>query len=232
MTGVGVLIAVSVLGIKWGWQPVAGGGIEYIIQIEPQTLESLKNGQDLQSDLPPLNEIRSYRITVGSERLPHEGEPPPAPRPASTAPAIETSAKAPPAVKASPPTAKAADGPDLAQPQKISTELPAAAHPMPWVTEGAPAGRDPWVKQAGGSLPPSSSAAGAAPAAAAASQTPAPPHVESEGEVKKPWWALTATLLGLFTSFGLNLYLGLIAWDLRARYRNVVARLKQDASSS
>jgi hypothetical protein len=79
MTGLLVCLWAAAMGIEYGWQPVAGGGIEYIIQIEPALLESLKSGRDVFSDLPSsVSNVRRYRITVGNERLPHHGEPLPA----------------------------------------------------------------------------------------------------------------------------------------------------------
>ncbi|HVA51610.1 MAG TPA: hypothetical protein VNH11_35040 [Pirellulales bacterium] len=78
MTGILVCLSAAALGVDYGWQPVAGGGIEYIIQIEPQMLDALKSGHDIFSDLPgSVRQVRSYRITVGTARLPHHGEPPP-----------------------------------------------------------------------------------------------------------------------------------------------------------
>jgi len=60
-----------------GWQQLDDGGYEYIIQIEPEMLDSLRAGRNILSDLPPaLQNIRRYRITVGNEPLPHEGIPP------------------------------------------------------------------------------------------------------------------------------------------------------------
>lgn len=84
-----VCCAVAAVGVDFGWQPVAGGGVEYIIQLEPQMLERLKAGEDIFSDLPPRSgNIRGYRITVGTAVLPHHGEPLPAaatPEPQRTA---------------------------------------------------------------------------------------------------------------------------------------------------
>ena len=78
MNGVLALVAAATLGIDVGWQPLDDGGFEYIIQLEPQTLDSLRDGQDLSSHLPPsLQGVRTYRITVGNGPLPHKGEPPP-----------------------------------------------------------------------------------------------------------------------------------------------------------
>lgn len=89
MMGIMVCCAAAAVGVDFGWQPVAGGGVEYIIQLEPQMLERLKAGEDIFSDLPPRSaNIRGYRITVGTAMLPHHGEPPPAaatPEPQRTA---------------------------------------------------------------------------------------------------------------------------------------------------
>jgi hypothetical protein len=78
MNAVLAIVAAATLGIDVGWQPLDDGGFEYIIQLEPQTLDSLRDGQDLSSQLPPsLQGVRTYRITVGNGPLPHKGEPPP-----------------------------------------------------------------------------------------------------------------------------------------------------------
>jgi hypothetical protein len=76
MTGVLVCLSAAVLGVDFGWQPLADGGVEYIIQIEPQMLDSLQDGQSLSSALPAFgHNIRRYRIVVGTADLPHHGEP-------------------------------------------------------------------------------------------------------------------------------------------------------------
>lgn len=87
MTGVLVCLSAAVLGVDFGWQPLTDGGIEYIIQIEPQMLDSLQEGQSLSSALPSSgHNIRRYRIVVGTAELPHHGEPLPEP-PADERPA-------------------------------------------------------------------------------------------------------------------------------------------------
>lgn len=69
-------MAMLVTGISYGWQKLPEGGYVYIVQIEPHTLEALKAGQVIQSDLPPnLRGVRSYRITVGLGDVPREGTP-------------------------------------------------------------------------------------------------------------------------------------------------------------
>lgn len=76
MTGLLVCLSAAALGVDYGWQPIAGGGIEYVIQIEPQMLDALKRGEDVSSALPAgAQNIRRYRILVGDATLPHHGEP-------------------------------------------------------------------------------------------------------------------------------------------------------------
>ena len=76
MCGTVLLVAAVAVGIDVGWQPLPGGGVEYIIQIEPQMLESFEPGLLAASDVPPhLGQIRSYRIIVGTDDLPREDPP-------------------------------------------------------------------------------------------------------------------------------------------------------------
>lgn len=72
-----ILLACATPMVDVGWQQLDDGAYEYIIQIEPSQLDSLRAGHDVMSDLPPaLRDIRRYRITVGTGPLPHEGIPP------------------------------------------------------------------------------------------------------------------------------------------------------------
>jgi len=104
-----ILLAAAVVGVDYGWQPRAGGGFEYIIQIEPEMLDSLSNGEDIVSDLPPyLRGVRSYRITVGSGEVPRLGTPPLA-TPERDTPA--TSSQADTNQPATPPTFEVVDDP-------------------------------------------------------------------------------------------------------------------------
>ncbi len=56
-----------------GWRPLPEGGIEYIIQINPELLTLLQQGDTFSSDVPPqLRDVRSYRIVWGSGPVPRE----------------------------------------------------------------------------------------------------------------------------------------------------------------
>ncbi len=44
--------------------------MEYIIQIEPQLIDTLAKDHDLSSDVPAGLDVRRFRITVGTGKLP------------------------------------------------------------------------------------------------------------------------------------------------------------------
>jgi hypothetical protein len=83
-------LATTLVGVEVGWQRIPEGGMEYIIQLDPQTLESLRAGQTVQSDIPPnAGDVRSYRIVAGakgSRVLPRDTPPPELPNPAPETP--------------------------------------------------------------------------------------------------------------------------------------------------
>ncbi len=72
------LLVPATLGVDYGWERKPDGTIEYVIQIEPEAVESMKTGTELISDLPPqLRNIRTYKIKVGRDRLPNHNQLPP-----------------------------------------------------------------------------------------------------------------------------------------------------------
>jgi hypothetical protein len=78
-------LATVALGFDVGWQRLPEGGMTYIIQLDPQTLETLRAGQPIESDIPPsAGEIRFCRVVVGTAKLPREtpAAPSPPPKPA------------------------------------------------------------------------------------------------------------------------------------------------------
>ncbi len=128
------LAATAALGVDVGWQPLDGGGFEYIIQIPPDQVASLTDGFEITSDVPPLYRgLRTYRIIVGSGPLPRVGAPPlPVSKPAHEEP-DDTNVDAPaPTADSTPPPelpdtatlnadAIAGQSPDVGQPQEHST---------------------------------------------------------------------------------------------------------------
>jgi hypothetical protein len=66
-----VLSAWAVL-IDYGWQPAGGGGHEYIIQVQPELIDTFR-AEGFSSEIPPqVQDIRRIRIVVGDEKLPRE----------------------------------------------------------------------------------------------------------------------------------------------------------------
>ena len=66
-----VLSAWAVL-IDYGWQPAGGGGLEYIIQVQPELIDTFR-AEGFSSEIPSqVQDIRRIRIVVGNERLPRE----------------------------------------------------------------------------------------------------------------------------------------------------------------
>ncbi|MBX3415757.1 MAG: hypothetical protein KF708_23940, partial [Pirellulales bacterium] len=271
-----LLLACSVPTVDVGWLQLEDGAYEYIIQIDPDQLESMRAGRDILSDLPPaLHHIRRYRITVGNAPLPHEGVPPeligappvgapdrapsatgaPAdpdnvaggpmligprtslplnalpgpgddePLPAATGPAIveaeivveEPLVEASPAVEDTPPPA--VETAPVEPPTFVMTEEepePAPVRPQPF---DAPIDSRPIVEQA------SNAVAVSAPVAST-TDTPQPTLVGKAVAGEEPqWWALTAALVILFVSLGVNLYLGWVTWGTRLRYRELIRRM-------
>lgn len=82
-----VLLAASSVGVDYGWQPNQDGEIEYIIQIEPLLLDSLRAGTDITSRIDPrVHGVRRFRIRVGNEPPPRYGATPPPTEPGNQPP--------------------------------------------------------------------------------------------------------------------------------------------------
>ena len=75
-----VCLAAMTLGVDVGWEP-SDGGLEYIIQIEPEMLDSLRDGRVIRSDVRPhlRGELRTWRIQFGTGPVPQTDLPEPAP---------------------------------------------------------------------------------------------------------------------------------------------------------
>jgi hypothetical protein len=240
MTSVAILTAVAALGVHWGWQPVAGGGIEYIIRIDPFLVDSMKDGHDVFSDLPAtLPAIRSYRVTVSEQPVPHEGEPPPrsqsvsAARPPSDATSQPTLASDEPNTPATgsrlfpPPKPTTPVAPLSASSGSMSQHFarqPAASSaPAKSAEQGAQrVDRSPAPVQSSAAVRTSTPATASQPA-----QTNAPTPTNSQAsEPAKSWPALAGALIVMFASLAANAWLVWIALEFRAKYLAQVAKLK------
>ena len=106
--------------------------MQYIIQLDPETLQSLREGAEIESDIPPsAGEVRSYKILMGTKQLPRET--PPAPKAAAPQVLLPDLAGKPlpgrPAVFVEPEGTAAAGKP---QP-KATAEVPPEQPARPWL---------------------------------------------------------------------------------------------------
>lgn len=214
MTPLMVLVAAAALGIDAGWQPLADGGHEYTIQIEPSIVGMLERGSDLVSEVPPQVNVRRFRVTIGSGALARiDGEPP----------------------------ASAAQPADAARGD--STERAAAAHPALPGGDEPPAGPSSPVDEAalsGPTVPAKFSDQGSdaqplgeRPAGYEGQQqvhAAEKPQLEpGPADAGQPWLPLLIAAVLLCCSLGTNFYLAWVAWDARARYRSAVSKLRTAA---
>jgi hypothetical protein len=67
-----LFISFMTCGIDVGWKVDTDGEVVYLIQIEPESLESLKSGSPFQSYVQSDVQISQFQITVGTAELPRE----------------------------------------------------------------------------------------------------------------------------------------------------------------
>ncbi len=72
MGGVPMLLMVAALGVDYGWQPDGGGGVEYVIQVQPDQWERVKELGEISSVIDPQVQGRVSKviIRVGNGPLP------------------------------------------------------------------------------------------------------------------------------------------------------------------
>jgi hypothetical protein len=218
-------LAAAALGIDVGWQRLPEGGVQYLIQIGPETLESLKAGQAIESDIPPtVKDIRGYRITVGNKQLPREvvtsdTQSPTGPsnfgfsRAAPSSPMGTAPMSGPPMGSA--PIAGTPPG-AYAWP---SSPSPAPFTPMPQTLSSEPPGKPLAERQASflEATPPAPPKA-EGKATTAVTVEPAPPTSSHA------WTYLTGSLVALSGSLAWNGYLLWMLREARRRYRKLLER--------
>ena len=221
MSGNIACIAAVLLGIDAGWQPLPEGGMEYIIQIEPQLLDTLRSGEPIQSDVPSyVKDVRAYRIVVGTGKLPRQLPPQVEGLGArdSGLGIRDANRESPPTPSPEPRTPNLSGGlPPLRQP---GAEPPAT----PNLFEPTPESKRIDAQQAGYLEKPSAAPKG---------ESKSPSEQQSEREesppeaTARPWTPLIVALFTLFGSLGANFYLGWITWNARSRYRSLVEGRRQ-----
>jgi hypothetical protein len=207
--------------------------MEYIIQLEPETIEAMKLGEPIQSDVPSdIGPVRAYRVIIGDGILPREL---PSPEPSEDADspsrAEPTAAPpdntAPPAEAATPrtfqppgqPTPPPAEASDPEPPSASSGDSPPALPPNP--------DADSSRQQQTAFLTPR----GAAPATNEGTPESGKDTDNQSESSPRPWWLLTVTALALAGSLTGNVYLFWILREAHARYRKLAAIFTPGRSS-
>ncbi len=206
-------VTAVLLGIDAGWRPLPGGGVEYLIQIEPHVLATLESGTPIQSDIPPqVKDVRAYRITVGKEQLPRELPVPDNDSSGETKP----TAGNPPADPWLPPFSTPRIKPGFPDgPLLLPGASSAGSPPVPNILSPDPTGKPIAERQAVYVAP-----ADTTPEPVSESAFDSPSDFGPlQDERAKPWPVLTVTLLGLFASLGGNAFLLWVAVGLRNRCR-------------
>jgi hypothetical protein len=221
-----LLIAVATFGIEEGWRRTDDGQIEYVVQLDPAAVEALRDGLSVRSDIPPqVQGVRRVRIFLGEGPLPRVAMP--KPELSAPEPPRENASIDPPNTLRPPP-----DGARFVEPatHESSPEEPRAPerNTDPY-DDGRYAGDDrgftPTVPPDGvdppGDLPvdqPRFDDPAQTVPASTSPNTGAP-------EPRNSWGWLSAALVALAASVGLNFYQGWVTFGLRRRYHSVVDRL-------
>jgi hypothetical protein len=197
MTPFILLFAAAAVGVEAGWEPLAEGGHEYTIQIEPSLLGRLQSGNDLQSEIPPQVNVKRFRITIGTGALARIDGPPGPPPPAPANDATDNAIAAP---RERPGTSDAPG--DAKRGPAVPAEFRANVGEAEPLNDQASKTDEPQPRTAD------------------------KPRLDSSPPVdaNQPWLPFLVAAALLACSLGANLYLGWIAWDARSRYRAVLAR--------
>ena len=200
-------LALALVGVDLGYQPAPNGGEQFIIQINPNTLQAIRPGDRYEIDVPrEAQDSRPTHFTVslGNETLPRK-LPVAATAPPATAP-IVTASPVMPAVAAVP-------APSLgSQPGNNPLGVPP---PATYALKSSVAHVKPLLN-------PGNSASGTASSANSIFGGLAPVNGGSNsGQPDKPWLGMCLFVIALAAS---NVYVGWLFWDARQRYRGLLAR--------
>ena len=134
-------LALALVSVDLGYQPAPNGGEEFIIQINPVTLQTLQPGQAFELDVPrEAQDLRPthFRVSLGTESLPRK-LPVTAAAPPATAPIVVASPVMPTAATVPAPAVGVPPGgnPLGVPPATYSLKSP-VAHNKPLLNPGNP----------------------------------------------------------------------------------------------
>lgn len=203
------LVTLAAWGVEVGWQPLSEGGVEYIIQLEPYSLQSLSEGQAFVSDVPRSLDVRTFRIVVGEAPLPRE-------MPAAPEPTYNESESV-------------IEGPELAD-QAPRIDDAGQAVDYDDASQHVLVARPPEEPSPIESPSAYEAESVAEVETTATSSTDAPLQFANllSGQTLPAGWA-TGLVAVLFLSIGANLFLAWIAWSERSRFRTMLRSLRSDA---
>ena len=211
MIGSAVCVAIGLLGVEVGCQRQPDGSLQYIIQIEPELLDTLRTGKfNVESYIPDeLRDVRSYQVRIGRGKLPRDDLRPPAKGSSKPAKSLNLS---PPE---RPPGSARTGG-------ALKSEDPPQT--LPVNPQSKPVQEKPFAqtRQAAFVEPETTEHAGAGKVADTSTSHQAQ-AANGDAEKPKPWLPLTLALTGLCGSLGGNLYLAWLYWEARLRYRLALA---------
>lgn len=72
MNGVALLVAMATVGVDYSWRTTEEGQLEYTIQIEPEFLKALAEGEEIHSDVPPeAGDVQRVCVRIGTTPVRH-----------------------------------------------------------------------------------------------------------------------------------------------------------------
>ncbi len=260
MAATAVMLLAATLGagapanIEVGWRPLPEGGMQYLIQLDPLTVEILRTGQAIESFIPPhVKDVRGFQIGIGTGKLPRIDPPASVPPASNKTPGGSTSIF--PKAELGKPAGLGGlgslgtsfSGSNTSRSQSLSGPSADGSKAPPWVTEKpAGPGRDdsppplpanpssrPFGEKAGTKSPPGKASAATFEQWTGNKEGPekeGTPPPSRDNPPARPWTALTLALAGLFGSLGGNVYLGWLLVETRRRYRAALRRLKRAES--
>ncbi len=223
LSAVKILLSLAAAGVQFGSESLPGGGNSYIVQVEPELIDTFRK-EGFTSDVPPgLRDIRRIEIRVGNAPLPNQGLTV-LKVPINGADDAKTKsdlAAGDPGAKHVSDTANSKNGPAASEPNKMPN---AAANPLAGQRDSA-VEKTAFQSHERPSAPADGNRSSSSPSDARSDGAKALAARPDESE-----WAsipLLGALGALIVSAAGNLYLGWVHLGTRRRYQEVVDQLHE-----
>ena len=221
MNGLVLMLAATTFGVDYGWRRLEDGQLEYVIGLDSDTLQALEDGLSVRSDIPrDVRGVRRIRILKSTGNLPRD--------PVPSSPPSEKTPKDPPEDPPNTPNDPPLPDPSAANDSLPDNGLADGFSKPPDMLRPPPRGEG-LIEQVSGSSNPPESHGRAKDEAESGTPTVddrRPLQATTSANSSRPWGWLSAALLGLIVSVGLNFYQGWITLGIRRRYHHVVDRMR------